>query len=47
MSARTGWFIAGLILVSLLAMYAPRLAGIIVLLVVAVLAIEAANKKLV
>lgn len=47
MSARTGWFIAGLVLVSLMSMYTPRLAGGVVILLAAVLAVEAAKKGLV
>lgn len=47
MDARTGWFIAGLIFVSLLSMYAPRIAGGIVVLLASVLAIRAAQKGLV
>lgn len=47
MTPQTGWFIAGLIIVALLAMYAPKIAGVLVLLVVAVLGIKAAHKGLV
>jgi hypothetical protein len=46
MSNRTAWFIGGLLMLSLLAIYAPRVAGVVVILVVSVLAIELANKKL-
>lgn len=43
---KTYWFIFGLILVAVLGMYAPKIGGVLVLLVVTVLAIESANKKL-
>jgi hypothetical protein len=44
---RTQWFIAGLVLLVLLSMYAPRVAGALTILLVAVLAIGAARKKLI
>lgn len=47
MTEQTGWFIAGLVVVALLSMYAPKFAGVLVLLVVTVLAIKAADKQLV
>ncbi len=43
----TAWYVAGLIFVALLAMYAPRFAGAFVILIVAVLAVRAAQKRLV
>lgn len=41
------WYVAGLILVALLALYAPRFAGAFVVLIVLVLAFTAARKGLV
>lgn len=41
MSPAIGWFLAGLVGVSLLAMYQPEVAGLLVILLVAVLAINA------
>lgn len=43
----TPWFVAGLIFVALLAMYAPKFAGALVVLVAIVLAIRAKQKGLV
>jgi hypothetical protein len=43
----TAWYVAGLIFVALLAMYAPKFAGAFVILLVSVLAIRAAQKRLV
>lgn len=40
---RATWFVFGLILVTVLSMYAPRIAGMLVILVVTVLAIETAG----
>lgn len=45
-SPKTYWFVFGLIMVAVLGMYAPKIGGVLVLLVVTVLAIESANKKL-
>lgn len=38
-SARDGWFVAGLILVTILALYAPKFAGVMVLLIAVFIAI--------
>lgn len=46
MSSLTGWFIAGLVLVALLSMYAPRIAGILVILIVVFIGVELANKRI-
>lgn len=46
-SQRTAWFVAGLILLALLATNAPRLAGGIAILIAIVLAIRLADKRLV
>ena len=43
----TPWFVAGLIFVALLAMYAPKYAGALVVLVAIVLAIRTKQKGLV
>lgn len=40
------WFVAGLVLVAILASYAPKLAGMFVILIATVLAIRAAQKGL-
>jgi len=47
MSTQTAWFLTGLVLVALLSMYAPKLAGGVVILLVTVLAIKSADKGLV
>lgn len=47
MNAQAGWFIAGLVIVALLSMYAPRFAGGVVILLAVVLAIKSADKGLV
>ena len=46
MNSATGWFVAALIMLVILAMYAPRFAGVIVLLIGTYLALKAANKGL-
>jgi hypothetical protein len=46
MSAQTGWFVAGLVGVSIAAIYAPRLAGPVVVLVAIVLALRLAQKNI-
>ena len=47
MSLRTGWFLAALVVVSLLSVYAPKIAGALVILVVMFFAIELADKRLI
>lgn len=47
MSSRTQWFIVGMIILALSAMYIPRWAGMFTILLIAVLAITAAKKNLV
>lgn len=44
---RNAWYVTGLILIALLALYAPRFAGAFVVLIVLVLAFTAARKGLV
>lgn len=44
---RNGWYLAGIIMVALLAIYAPRYAGALVILVAIVLGVRAAEKGLV
>lgn len=46
MTGDTTWFIAGLILISMFSIYAPRYAGVIVALIVFVLAIRASKMNL-
>lgn len=43
MNARTGWFIVGLIVLSLLALNFPKAAGVIALSTVIVIAVELAD----
>lgn len=45
MSIRDAWFVAGLILVAILALYAPKLAGVMVLLIAVYIAIGPLNDK--
>lgn len=47
MSTRNTWYVAGLILISLLALYAPKYAGALVILIVLFLGFTAARKGLV
>lgn len=47
MNARTGWFIAGLVMLALAALYAPKIAGYVVVLIVLYLGFKVANKGLI
>lgn len=42
-----GWFVVGIVLLTLFAMYAPRLAGVFVILLVTALTVEAGRKQLI